>query len=137
MALSRRQLLQRAGMAGVFMALASNPVLAEFLSPLIAKLEEWETLSRKIAGDAMRDPDEIGGAAYDYMFFSGYVALAYWWTRSVAAAEASSRPQAFKDAKRETARFYFARLLPRTLAHKAAIESGVGNLTALDEAAFD
>ena len=54
-----------------------------------------------------------------------------------AAAEASSHPQSFKDAKRETARFYFARLLPRTLAHKAAIESGVANLMALDEAAFD
>ena len=141
-----RKLLQLKGEGlRVFMAEArafcavevDNPVLAEFLSPLIAKLEEWEALSRKIAGDAMRDPDEIGGAAYDYLFFSGYVALAYWWTRSVAAVDASSRPQAFKDTKRETARFYFARLLPRTLAHKAAIESGVGNLTALDEAAFD
>src|SRR3546814_6118619 len=54
-------------------------------------------------------------AAYDYLFYSGYMALAYWWARSVAAAETSSQPQAFKDAKRETARFYFTRILPRTL----------------------
>jgi len=65
------------------------------------------------------------------------VALAYWWARSVAAADASSQPQGFKDAKRETARFYYARLLPRTLMHKAAIESGPAPLLALDEAAFD
>ena len=62
--------------------------------------------------------------------------LAYWWARSVAAANASSRPQAFKDAKRDTARFYFARLLPRTLAHKAAIESGAGSLMAMPADAF-
>ena len=39
---------------------------------------------------AVGNPDEVGAAAYDYLFYSGYVALAYWWARSVAAAEASS-----------------------------------------------
>ena len=85
---------------------------------------------------ALANADEIGAAAYDYLFYSGYVALAYWWARAVAVADASSRPQAFKDAKRETARFYFARLLPRTLQHKAAIESGAAPLMALDADAF-
>jgi hypothetical protein len=84
----------------------------------------------------MEDANETGAAAYDYLFYSGYVALAYWWARSVAAADASERPQAFKDAKRETARFYFARLLPRTLAHKAAIESGAAPLMAADAGTF-
>jgi hypothetical protein len=65
------------------------------------------------------------------------MALAYWWARSVAAAEASSQPQAFKDAKRETARFYFSRILPRTLAHKAAIESGAAPLMTMDANHFD
>ena len=136
--------LQGAGLRGFMKeartfcaAEASNPALVEFLPELTAKLDEWQALSQRIAKDAMANPDEVGGAAWDYLFHSGYVALAYWWARSVAAAEASSRPQAFKDGKRETARFYFARLLPRTLAHKAAIESGVGNLLTLDEAAFD
>ena len=114
-----------------------NPAVAEFLPPLNAQLDEWQALSERIAAAAMANPDEIGGAAYDYLFLSGYVALAYWWTRSVAAAEASSHPAAFKEAKRDTARFYFARLLPRTLMHKAAIESGVANLMALEDAAFD
>ena len=31
-------------------------------------------------------------------------------------------------AKRDAARFFFARLLPRTLAHRAAIESGAATL---------
>ena len=56
--------------------------------------------------------------------------------RSVAAANASDRPQAFKDAKRDTARFYFGRILPRTLAHKAAIEAGAGTLMAMPDEGF-
>ena len=116
---------------------SANPALAEFLPTLIARLGEWQQLSERIAGDAARDPEEVGGAAWDYLFYSGYVALAYWWARSVAAAEASGHAQPVKDGKRETARFYYARILPRTLMHKAAIESGVGNLMGLDVEAFD
>ena len=114
-----------------------NPALAEFIGPLMEKAQEWQALTMAIARRAAGDPEEIGAAAHDYLFYSGYVALAYWWARSVAAADASSQPQAFKDAKRETARFYYARLLPRTLVHKAAIDSGPAPLLALDEAAFD
>jgi hypothetical protein len=55
----------------------------------------------------------------------------------VVAAEASVQSQAFKDAKRETARFYFARILPRTLAHAAAIGSGAASLMSLDAGRFD
>jgi hypothetical protein len=67
------------------------------------------------------DPEEIGAAAFDYLFYSGYVALAYWWVRAVAAAEASTHPARSKAAKRATARFYFQRILPRAQAHAAAI----------------
>ena len=115
---------------------AGDGALAEFVAPLRAKSAEWQQLTIDIGRRAMANADEIGAAAYDYLFYSGYAALAYWWARSVAAADASERPQAFKDAKRETARFYFARILPRTLAHKAAIESGAGSLMAMPVDAF-
>ena len=116
---------------------AEDGALREFLEPLRAKAGEWQALTLAIGKRAMGDADEIGAAAYDYLFYSGYMALAYWWARSVAAADASSQPQAFKDAKRETARFYFARILPRTLAHKAAIDSGAASLMAMDADRFD
>ncbi|MCR6662610.1 MAG: acyl-CoA dehydrogenase C-terminal domain-containing protein [Luteimonas sp.] len=116
---------------------AGDASLAEFIGPLREKAGEWQALTLEIGKRAAKDPEEIGAAAYDYLFYSGYVALAYWWARSVAAADASSQSQAFKDAKRETARFYFARILPRTLTHKAAIASGPAPLLSLDEASFD
>ena len=108
-----------------------DATLAEFIGPLRAKAAEWGKLTLDTLQRAASNPEELGAASHDYLFYSGYVVLAYWWARSVAAADASDRPQAFKDAKRETARFYFARILPRTLAHKAAIESGAAPLMAM------
>ncbi|WP_394764668.1 acyl-CoA dehydrogenase C-terminal domain-containing protein, partial [Stenotrophomonas sp.] len=108
-----------------------DAALSEFIAPLRAKAAEWGALTRDVLQRAAANPEELGAASHDYVFYSGYVTLAYWWARSVAAADASSRPQAFKDAKRETARFYFARILPRTLSHKAAIEAGAASLMAM------
>ena len=115
---------------------ADNPAVAEFLAPLREKAGEWAALTKRILQRAAGNPDELGAASYDYVFYSGYVVLAYWWARSVAAAEASTQSEAFKQAKRETARFYYARLLPRTLTHAAAIEAGAEPLMAMDDARF-
>ncbi|TQM17737.1 hypothetical protein FB548_1126 [Pseudoxanthomonas sp. 3HH-4] len=110
--------------------------LTEFIDPLQQKAAEWAGLTKNVLQRAAANPEEIGAASTDYLFYSGYVVLAYWWARSVAAADASTHGDAFKQAKRETARFYFARILPRTLAHAAAIESGADTLMAMDEARF-
>ena len=91
-----------------------NASVAEFIAPLREKTGEWALLTREILQRAAQDPEEIGAASYDYLFYSGYVALAYWWARSVATADASSHADSFKQSKRETAQFYFARILPRT-----------------------
>ncbi|MDO5504669.1 MAG: acyl-CoA dehydrogenase C-terminal domain-containing protein [Pseudoxanthomonas suwonensis] len=114
-----------------------NDAVAEFIGPLRAKAAEWLSLTSAIGSRAGNDPEEIGAAAWDYMFYSGYVALAYWWARMVAAAESSSHSQAFKQSKRATARFYFARLLPRADMHMASIEAGADSLMALDAEHFD
>lgn len=114
-----------------------DDALREFVEPLREKAAQWQALTMTVGKRATADAEEIGAAAYDYLFYSGYMALAYWWARSVAVADTSSQAQAFKDAKRETARFYYARILPRTLAHAAAIESGAAPLMAMDADRFD
>ncbi|MCW0395081.1 3-methylmercaptopropionyl-CoA dehydrogenase [Xanthomonas sacchari] len=115
---------------------ADNPAVAEFIAPLREKATEWAALTKRILQRAAGNPEELGAASYDYVFYSGYVVLAYWWARSVAAAEASAHGEAFKQSKRETARFYYARLLPRTLTHAAAIDSGAAPLMTLADAQF-
>ncbi|SOU00650.1 acyl-CoA dehydrogenase [Xanthomonas arboricola pv. fragariae] len=113
-----------------------NAALAEFIKPLRDKCSEWAMLTRDVLDRAARNPDELGAASYDYLFYSGYLVLAYWWARSVAAADASAHSEEFKRAKRETARFYFARVLPRTLTHAATIRSGAAPLMTLEAELF-
>ncbi len=110
--------------------------LAEFVAPLAAAAKEWGELTQAIGKRALANADEVGAAAVDFLFYSGYVALAYFWARSVAAADASAQSDQFKQAKRDTARFYFARILPRTLAHAAAIRAGADSLLAMADAQF-
>ena len=115
---------------------AGNAAMAEFIIPLGAAATEWGELTQDIGRRAAANPEEIGAAAYDYLFHAGYVALAWFWARSVAAADASAHPAAFKEAKRHTARFFFARLLPRARMHAAAIRAGADSLMAMPDAQF-
>jgi len=115
---------------------AQDPSLTEFVGPLAAVAKDWAALTQEVALRARDNPDEIGAAAVDYLFYSGYVALAYFWARSVLAADASAHDDAFKHAKRATARFFFARLLPRTFAHGAALRANADTLMNLPAAQF-
>jgi alkylation response protein AidB-like acyl-CoA dehydrogenase len=113
-----------------------NPALTEFVAPLAQIAQEWQQLTMDIGRRVMENPEELGAASYDYLYYSGYVALAYWWARSVAAADRIEPGSELADAKRQTARFYFQRILPRTLAHAAAIRAGAGSMMALAEDQF-
>jgi len=116
---------------------ASDQVLTEFVLPLAEVTKQWGELTIEIGRKAMANADEIGAASVDYLFYSGYVALAYWWARAVATANAGDYPEDFKTMKRETARFYYARILPRIHTHAATMRSGASNLQSLDAALFD
>ncbi|MBJ6979625.1 acyl-CoA dehydrogenase C-terminal domain-containing protein [Luteimonas sp. MC1895] len=115
---------------------AGDADVAADIATLRARCAEWTTLTTGMLQAAAANPDEIGAASWDYLFYSGYVVLAYWWLRASVAARDASLPAAFKDAKRETARFYFARILPRTLAHAEAMRAGAGPLMDLDADSF-
>ena len=110
---------------------AQDAAMASLIAPLARNAKEWTDLTLTVAACVQGNPEELGAAASDYLYYSGYATLAYMWARSVAAANASSQSEAFKQSKRDTAAFYFARMLPRCLMHKAAIEAGVGTLPAV------
>ena len=116
-------------------AQAGNPAQAEFCTPLAGFAKDWQALTMEIVQRAGADAEELGAAAVDYLFYSGYVALAYFWAREVAALNATHGAE-FAESKLATARFYYARILPRAISHAAAIRSGASNLMALPEALF-
>jgi alkylation response protein AidB-like acyl-CoA dehydrogenase len=115
----------------------ANPELIEFIKPLAELTQEWIALTQEIGKKAIGDAEEVGAAAVDYLFYAGYIALAYFWARSVAAADASKNHDAdFKLGKRLTARFYYSRILPRTRGHIGAIRAGAESLMAMPDGLF-
>ncbi len=112
-----------------------NAAMAEFVEPLAALNKEWGDITMKIGMKAMQNPEEVGAAAVDYMYFSGYVTLAYLWARMALVAQeqlaGDTTETDFYNAKVTTARFYFKKLLPRTRSHVDVIETGVESLMAL------
>lgn len=119
---------------------AETEDLKSLVETLAQHNKEWGDLTMHIGLKAMENPEEVGAAAVDYLMYSGYVALAYFWARAAAKAHEKiaegTSEKSFCEAKIKTAKFYFARILPRTRTHFAAIHSGVDNLLALEEAQF-
>ena len=106
----------------------TNAEMIEFVLPLAEVTKQWGELTLELGRKAVENPEEIGAASVDYLFYSGYATLAYWWAQSVAIADVGSQSAEFKRQKLETARFFFARLLPRVNGHAAGIRAGVATL---------
>ena len=92
-----------------------------------------------IAERGLKDPEEAGAAATDYLRLLGLVAMGYCFARSAQVAMArlaEGSDEGFYRSKLATARFFFDRLLPQATTCFLAIKSGKAAMMALDEAAF-
>lgn len=114
--------------------------MQEFIQPLSDWMKKLGQVTNSIAQRAEQNLDEVGAAAVDYLYFAGYVTLAYYWARMAATAQHAlnhgSNDTAFYQAKICTAQFYFDKLLPRVNAHIAVIDTGAASLMQLDADAF-
>jgi alkylation response protein AidB-like acyl-CoA dehydrogenase len=119
---------------------SDNTELQAFIKPLVELNKEWGDLTMQIGMKAMQNRDEVGAASVDYLMYSGYVVLGYFWARMVKVAQeklaAGEGDQAFYEAKLATAKFYFERILPRTRSLVVTMQSGSDNLMALDQEKF-
>ena len=114
------------------------------LKPLVDQLaklnKEWGEVTMQVGMKAMQDREEVGAASVDYLMYSGYVVLAYYWLLMAVTAQeklaADAEEADFYEAKIKTAQFYFARILPRTEAHKAMVLAGGETLMSLSEEHF-
>lgn len=113
-----------------------NDEMGQFIRPLAKHLKEWSDLTARIGMQATENPDAVGGAAVDYLYFSGYVTLAYLWARMALVAQTEiangTGEKAFYDAKVKTAQFYFAKVLPRTTTYVQRISTGVEPYMTMD-----
>ncbi len=116
--------------------------MKEFVEPAAKAFERLQRASAWIGQEGLKNPDQAGAAATEYLHLFGYTALAYLWTRMAKvamhalAAGASGDEKVFYEAKIGTARFFMQRMLPRTGALFAAISSGSESVMSFADAAF-
>ena len=94
-----------------------NEKMAEFINPLAMLGDQMTKFTTEIGFKGFQNPDEVGAAAVDYLRVAGHLVFGYFWARmaQVALREiANGNTDPFYKAKLQTARFYFAKLLPET-----------------------
>lgn len=101
---------------------------------------QWKYVALRLVFNAMRDKDEVGAASVDFMMYSGYIVMGYFWAimaeKAYEALANGTQDEDFYQAKIHTAEFYYARILPRTKTHYAAMMSGAKNLMQFEEKNF-
>ncbi|MGA8392052.1 MAG: acyl-CoA dehydrogenase C-terminal domain-containing protein [Burkholderiaceae bacterium] len=91
---------------------------------LAARAAEWNLLTTAIMFRASKDREVVGAASVDYLMYSGFVMMGYYWAVQAAKAEellasgAGKESEDFYHSKIQTAEFYFERLMPRANAHR-------------------
>ncbi|MCY1396894.1 3-methylmercaptopropionyl-CoA dehydrogenase [compost metagenome] len=110
--------------------------LAEFVKPLNAALDNLDELTAWVLDRAKGNPNEIGAASVEYLQAFGYTAYAYMWALMAKAAQGKEKQDDFYASKMGTARFYFARLLPRVQSLAASVKAGSESLYLLSAEQF-
>ncbi len=114
-----------------------NEKMAEFINPLAILAEQMTKFTAELGLKGLQNPDEVGAAAVDYLRVAGHLVFAYFWARmaQVALREVTAgNPDKFYAGKLQTARFYFAKLLPETAMLMRTARTGSAALMNTDEA---
>ena len=132
--LIRRKLCRDGGrtMRGLLRQMAAAPVPEEFRKSLGQALKRLNSTTEWVLKRAADDPNLPGAVATDYLELAGLTFYAWLWARMAGAAGEDP----FGQAKRQTAHFFHARLLPKTLALKASVKAGSDCMMGMEQGAF-
>ena len=112
-----------------------NEKMAEFINPVAMLGDQMTKFTTEIGFKGMQNPDEVGAAAVDYLRVAGHLVFGYLFARmaQVALREiAAGNTDPFYGAKLQTARFYFAKLLPETATLMRTARAGSKSLMDTD-----
>lgn len=105
-----------------------DSTLRPFAWKLLKIATHWNYLTTRIMLAAARDRDMVSTASYDFLMYSGYAMMAYFWALQAKVAkqklaQGGLEPAEFYQAKIATAEFFFDRMLPSARGHaKAALK---------------
>jgi len=117
---------------------STNTELQPFVLSISKAFGRLQLATGHIAQAGLRNPDEGGAAASEYLRLFGLVALGYLWARmaQISIEKQGGDDNAFYAAKIVTARFFMERVLPQTGSLFAAIMSGSSTMMELPDETF-
>ncbi len=113
--------------ADLVAAETGNEDMAPFIQPLAKLGQQMTQFTGEIGMKALSNADEVGAASVDYLRVTGHLVFGYFWARmaQVALQEiAKGNTDPFYKAKIQTARFYFAKLMPETVSLMQTARAG-------------
>ncbi len=114
-----------------------NEKMAEFINPLAYLGDQMTKFTTEIGFKGFQNADEVGAAAVDYLRVAGHLVFGYFWARMAQVALrqiAAGSTDPFYKAKLQTARFYFAKLVPETATLMRTARAGSKVLMDTEEA---
>ncbi|MGE4481767.1 acyl-CoA dehydrogenase C-terminal domain-containing protein [Acidocella sp.] len=118
----------------------NDPAIGKLVQGFARAFGALQLATGFVAEKALKDAEEAGAAATDYLRLFGLVALGFMWMRTAKiAARKAMLPgpdHEFYKAKLATARFFAERILPQAGALLFTIKSGKASLMALEDDAF-
>jgi hypothetical protein len=112
----------------------------KFIWPLSKAVLHWQKNTIRLGLRAKKNRDVVGAASVDYLMYSGYITMAYFWAMMAQKAneKIAEKPDniEFYRAKVRTAEFYYDRILPRTKALSATMMADPKTLMRLDSDSF-
>lgn len=102
---------------------------------------QWNYLTMRIMLTAAKDRDIVSSAAYDFLMYSGYVTMGYFWALQAAVAldkleHGGAESPDFYRAKVQTAEFFFERMLPRAKGHAESALAPTSSVMKMDSEHF-
>jgi alkylation response protein AidB-like acyl-CoA dehydrogenase len=110
---------------------ADNADLAEFIKPLSAAVERLSDVTEHVINSFKDDRNAIGAASVEYLDLFGLTAYAYMWAKMVKAAAPKVSSDEFYASKIKTAKFFYSRLLPKTVSLSELVRSGSEDMMSL------
>lgn len=120
--------------------LQNNEALVEHVFAMRKALGRLQQATILIAQNSMRDKNEAGAASTDYLRIFALVALGKYWLQIMKTAQAKiqegSGDKNFYEAKLNTGKFFFDRMLPEVHGRFAMLSTGAKPMMAMTEDQF-
>jgi len=116
---------------------ARNKQMRRYVWDLTKICAQWNTLTLRLMLSARKDRDVVSAACNDYLMYSGYAMMAFFWAQMAAVSfdkleNGGNDAPEFYLAKVQTAEFYFDRLLPRASGHAESMVNPSKSLMQMD-----